>query len=99
LLGTAMGHLLPESVEHFGAGQKLSGLLLAGFCAFFLLEKLIIVRSYRNGQSLMHLHDHSLHPETAPAATFGKLKDSLATNILLGGAVHSFIDGIAIATA
>ena len=35
LLGTAMGHLLPESVEHFGAGKRLSGLLLAGFCVFF----------------------------------------------------------------
>ena len=34
LLGTAFGHLLPESVERIGAGRKLSGLLLAGFVTF-----------------------------------------------------------------
>ena len=99
LLGTAMGHLLPESIERFGAGRQLSGLLLSGFCAFFILDKVITVGSHRNHLSGTHLHDHLLHPETAPPATFGKQKGALATNILLGGAVHSFIDGIAIATA
>jgi zinc and cadmium transporter len=99
LLGTALGHLLPESVEHFGAGRKLSGLLLAGFCVFFLLEKWMIVRSHRNGHTDTHLHDHAIHPETAPPATFGKQNGSLAANILLGGAIHSFVDGIVIATA
>lgn len=99
LLGTAMGHLLPESMERFGAGRQLSGLLLVGFCAFFILDKLITVRAHHNHLSGLHLHDHLLHPETAPAATFGKQKGALATSILLGGAVHSFIDGIVIATA
>lgn len=99
LLGTAVGHLLPEAVGYFGAGPKLSGLLLLGFCAFFLIEKAMIVGSSRKGQAGIHLHDHALHPETAPVGSFGKQKKSLAANILLGGAIHSFIDGIAIATA
>jgi zinc and cadmium transporter len=99
LLGTAMGHLLPESIERFGAGRKLSALLLAGFTAFFILDKLITVGSHRNRHTGTHLHDHLIHPETAPPATFGKQRGALATNILLGGAVHSFVDGIAIATA
>ena len=29
LLGTAFGHLLPESIEQIGAGRELVGLLLA----------------------------------------------------------------------
>jgi zinc and cadmium transporter len=99
LLGTAMGHLLPESIEQFGAGKKLTGLLLAGFCSFFLLEKLITLRSHKNGHSGTHSHDHLAHPETAPADGLRKPNNSLSTNILVGGAVHSFIDGIAIATA
>jgi zinc and cadmium transporter len=104
LLGTALGHLLPESIEHFGSGRKLSGLLIASFCTFFLLEKIIHVRSHRNGGSGVHLHDHSLHAETTPAETtrtpmFGKPNSSLTTNVLVGGAVHSFVDGMAIATA
>jgi zinc and cadmium transporter len=97
LLGTAMGHLLPESIEQFGGGKKLTGLLLAGFCSFFLLEKLITLRA--NGHSGTHSHDHLAHPETAPPEGFRKQNHSLSTNILVGGAVHSFIDGIAIATA
>jgi len=99
LLGTAMGHLLPESIARFGAGRELSGWLLAGFCAFFILDKVITVGAHRNHAPGIHLHDHLLHPETAPPSRFGKQKGALATNILLGGAVHSFIDGIVIATA
>jgi len=41
LLGTAFGHLLPESVERVGFGRKLSGLLLASFVTFFVVEKLL----------------------------------------------------------
>jgi zinc transporter ZupT len=99
LLGTTMGHLLPESIEQFGGGKQLSGLLLAGFCSFFLLEKVFTLRTHGDDNPGTHRHDHLMHPEAGPLARLAKPNTSLSTNILLGGAVHSFIDGVAIATA
>ena len=49
LLGTAFGHLLPESVERVGSGRELAGLLLAGFVTFFVLEKILGVWCNRYG--------------------------------------------------
>ena len=43
LLGTAFGHLLPESVERIGSGRKLWGRLLAGLMTFFVLERFLCV--------------------------------------------------------
>jgi zinc and cadmium transporter len=69
LLGTAMGHLLPESFGQFGAGPKLSGLLLAGFCTFFVLEKIMFLRAHHSGSGSLHQHSHLMHPETFSPAT------------------------------
>jgi len=96
LLGTAFGHLLPESMERIGNTPKLSGLLIGGFLTFFALEKLLCV--WCNGA----YHDHGvqgLHPvahydEHGPSAGNGPI----VTNLLFGAGIHSFVDGMAIAT-
>ena len=67
LLGTAFGHLLPESIERVGSGRELAGLLLAGFVTFFVLEKFLGVWCNRCGGD--HRHSHSataifIHMET-----------------------------------
>jgi len=100
LLGTAFGHLLPESVERIGSGRKLSGLLTAGFVTFFVLEKGLCVWCSAGA------HDHHRHGDLESHLTFrsdgpGSLAGSRPriTNLLFGAAVHSLIDGIAIATA
>lgn len=90
LLGTAFGHLLPEAVERVGAGRKLSGLLLAGFVTFFLIEKFLGVWAGDAG------HDHSLD---SPAKDSLQGHRPMITNLLFGAAIHSFIDGMALATA
>jgi zinc and cadmium transporter len=96
LLGTAFGHLLPESVERIGAGRKLSGLLLAGFIAFFVLEKGLRVWCNTDHHHHGHLYPlaaiHSHNQETAG-------NRPMVTNLLFGAAVHSLIDGMAIATS
>jgi zinc and cadmium transporter len=101
-LGTAFGHLLPESVERVGAGRELAGLLLAGFVTFFILEKFLGVWCNRSGQGSVHSH----HPviDLNPPGDFLRLKSSassgnspMITNLLVGAAIHSLVDGMAIA--
>ena len=103
LLGTAFGHLLPESVERVGSGRELAGLLLAGFVTFFVLEKVLGVWCNRYGGDhdhthLGHSHLHS-HGET-PTQQMSPSDSSrpMITNLLVGAAIHSFVDGMAIAT-
>lgn len=93
LLGTAFGHLLPESVERVGPGRRLSGLLLAGFVTFFVIEKLLGVwlsgSHHDQGSGTTHAHGHDPSYGSRP----------MLTNLLVGAAIHSFIDGMALATA
>jgi zinc and cadmium transporter len=99
LLTTAVTHLLPEAIQRFGYGSKFCVLLLLGFLFSFLLERIvwILFQKTRNGlavresdsaHAVHHGHEHS-HPAGIP----------LTTNILLSGAVHSLVDGMAIAAA
>ena len=93
LLGTAFGHLLPESIERVGAGRRLSELLLAGVAIFFLLEKLLGALSDGIERRHVHgaIHSHGKH------ASYGSRP--MLTNLLVGAAIHSVIDGMALATA
>lgn len=93
LLGTAFGHLLPESVERLGSGRLLSVLLVASFASFFILDKVIAAYLGGNGG-----HDHGLH-EVTPATGVRTVRSrSVIAGLLFGAATHAFIDGMAIAT-
>ena len=103
LLGTAFGHLLPESIEQIGAGRELAGLLLAGFVSFFVLEKGLGIWCNRQGDDSGH--KHLGHQDLHRLGDLLKLKPSpsngsrpMVTNLLVGAAIHSLVDGIAIAT-
>ena len=104
LLGTAFGHLLPESIERIGVGRKLSGLLMAGFLTFFVIERSLGVWLSRSGEAggLHHHHHHgpALPPEDGATVKSGAhINRPMITNLLIGAAIHSFMDGIAIGTA
>ena len=45
LLGVAGAHLLPEAIEQLGSDWHLSALLMAGFGAFFVIEKSLSLAS------------------------------------------------------
>jgi zinc and cadmium transporter len=100
LLGTAVTHMLPEAMERVGPGNRLNLLLITGFLISFFLERLLWIL-FRRGIS----HDHAEHMDIAnnhfhhDHERGRHSKMGLAGNILIGGAVHSFMDGIAIATS
>jgi zinc and cadmium transporter len=100
LLGTAFGHLLPESFERVGAGRELSALLLAGFITFFILEKVLHVW-YEEDHVHAHLDPADIRPHgalhTDRHAPISRNRPMI-TNLLVGAGIHSFIDGMAIAT-
>jgi len=102
LLGTAFGHLLPESIERVGAGRELAGLLLAGFVTFFVLEKFLGVWCNRAGEENSPTHHHVIFHHShgdllrlKPSALNGS--GPMLTNLLVGAAIHSLVDGMAIA--
>jgi zinc and cadmium transporter len=100
LLGTAVTHLLPEAIEHLKSVRRVSFLLLLRLLGSFLLERLLSLVFNRssadarvseesgNGDHFHHTHEHELQS-----------RRPLAANILFSGAVHSFVDGVAIAVA
>jgi zinc and cadmium transporter len=96
LLGTAFGHLLPESVERIGNGPKLSGLLIGGVLTFFVLEKVLCVWCHGG-------HHHHGPFDADLGADSGEFRQAegagpMVTNLLSGAAIHSLVDGMAIAT-
>ena len=100
LLGTAVTHMLPEAMQRVGVGNRLSLLLVAGFLISFFLERLLWILFRGSGVTDDHGH---LHVE-GESFHHGHERDrhghvGLVGNILFGGAVHSFMDGIAIATS
>lgn len=90
LMGTAFGHLLPESVERIGNLPKLSALLAGGFFAFFVLEKLLCVGS--TGRS--NVFGAAVHHSKSESSSGNR---PMVTNLLFGSGIHSFVDGMAIA--
>jgi len=98
LLGAAFLALLPHAVT---AGtvevHQVSLAILIGLLTFFLLEKLVLWRHCHHSECEVHapeeMHEHHQHnhhhQSSKPAAHL----------VLLGDAVHNFVDGILIAAA
>lgn len=95
LLGAAGAHLLPEAIQQLGSDWHLAGLFLAGFIVFFLVEKSLFLFSSR-WPALLAGHEHGLESRRLPERT---VNPALRANLLLGGTIHSLIDGMAVAIA
>jgi zinc and cadmium transporter len=89
LLGVAFLDLLPEAVRHAGVERAdvVLATVLAGILSFFLLEKLLLWR---------HCHSTDCEAHLAMDAHFHQ---PVGTLIVVGDAIHNFVDGVLIAAA
>jgi zinc and cadmium transporter len=87
LLSVAFLDLLPEALKTGGADQadSLMATVLVGILGFFLLEKLLLWRHCHSGHCETHTEEHFHQPA--------------GTLIVVGDAIHNFVDGVLIAAA
>jgi zinc and cadmium transporter len=90
LLGAALIGLLPEALEHAGAGRGVAvGLTVTGgILLFFILEKLMLWRHSHGGDALHDDEALQAHRDRASAMV-----------VLLGDGIHNALDGVLIAAA
>ncbi|MEK7201481.1 MAG: ZIP family metal transporter [Patescibacteria group bacterium] len=85
LLGDAFIHLIPEAFEETGDPLLISLLILGGFLAFFILEKLLNWHHVHTDEPLLAEEHARIHP-------VGHL-------VLISDGLHNLVDGVAIGAA
>jgi len=97
LLGAALLALLPHAttVNENMDMHDLGLTILIGLLGFFLLEKMVLWRHCHSS----HCEVHSPSEVHTPGHVHQDDKDASGTLIIIGDAVHNFVDGILIAAA
>ena len=88
LLGAAFLEVLPHAFGMASSIEQLTGTILAGILAFFVLEKLVLWRH-------CHLEQCEAHDPPQVARDHGRS----GMMIMIGDTFHNFVDGVLIAAA
>ncbi|HEY9150026.1 MAG: ZIP family metal transporter [Gammaproteobacteria bacterium] len=96
LLGAALLALLPHALAAPGVEDYhvITGTVLLGLFAFFLLEKLVIWRHCHHEVCEVHAPDEHEHHGHAHAQ-----QQAIGTMVLVGDGLHNLVDGVLIAAA
>lgn len=86
LLAAALLEILPHALETARQPGAVTGVLLGGILAFFILEKLLLWR---------HAHDAEHQAARGPSHAEGRV----ALMVIVGDSFHNLVDGVIIAGA
>jgi zinc and cadmium transporter len=96
MLGMGFLHLLPHAVLDSGSLDRSMFLALLGVLLIFLLIRYANVHSHGEDVECIDSHTHDGHTHTTPMPDSGRVR---WMTLLVGLALHSVIDGVAVAAA